>query len=76
MFAALADPLDRASYPRTLHRSSMAKRYKCGVCNRKGALTLLLHHPEAPESVTVLCSRCEALFDVARYPESKKIQLA
>jgi hypothetical protein len=53
----------------------MAKRYKCGVCNRKGALTLLLQHPEAPEHVTILCTRCEVLFDVARYPDSKKIQL-
>jgi hypothetical protein len=37
---------------------------------------LLQQHPEAPEQVTMLCSCYKVLFDVARYPRSKKIQLA
>jgi hypothetical protein len=36
---------------------------------------LLLHHPEAPEAVVMLCGRCEGLFDVGRYPGSKKVVL-
>ncbi|KAF6254273.1 snRNA-activating protein of 50kDa MW C terminal-domain-containing protein [Scenedesmus sp. NREL 46B-D3] len=70
-----ADALDRRAYPRTLHRAPLSKRYQCGVCNRQGALTLLLNHPEAPESVMMLCAPCEPLFDMGRYSESKKVAL-
>lgn len=70
-----ADPKSRASYPRTLRRASLAKRYICGLCRRQSALTLLLHHPEAPEEVVMLCDRCQQLFDTQRHPHSRKVVL-